>query len=414
MKKLLLVFTFCISLFANDATTTITNTGINLPKIVVQNASNIADSALNAKFFKLMVGDLKVGATFEVSDEYLTSSYDGDYLSNMGVGGTELIVRYELIDSNQLSVRAKVLDARNGNKVYENNFNISDREKYPFLAHMAASEIVKNLGYSNVDWMREMILFSRYTSAKESEILIADYTLTYQKVVVRGGLNIFPKWADATQSSFYYTYYLNKNTPAIYKYSLNSGSKSKIYTGRGMTIASDVSKDGSKILLTDAPKDQPDIFLYDVRTGSKRQITDFPGIDVNGNFVDNDSRVVFVSDRLGYPNIFAQNINGGSVEQMVFQGKNNNSITTNGSYIAYSSRDGGGSFNIYMISTQTNLARQLTSDGKNMFPRFSNDGGSIMFIKQGSFGSAVGIIRVNENKSFQFPLQIGKIQSVDW
>ena len=29
-------------------------------------------------------------------------------------------------------------------------------------------------------------------------------------------------------------------------------------------------------------------------------------------------------------------------------------------------------------------------------------------------GSSVGIIRVNENKSFQFPLRVGKIQSVDW
>ena len=72
MKKLLLLFTFCVSLFAyvDDATMTITNKGSNLPKIVVQNSSMIANSSLNQKFFKLMVGDLKVGATFEVSDEY--------------------------------------------------------------------------------------------------------------------------------------------------------------------------------------------------------------------------------------------------------------------------------------------------------------------------------------------------------
>jgi len=49
-----------------------------------------------------------------------------------------------------------------------------------------------------------------------------------------------------------------------------------------------------------------------------------------------------------------------------------------------------------------------------MFHRFSSDGGSIMFIKQDGSGRSVGIIRVNENKSFQFPLRVGKIQSVDW
>lgn len=238
--------------------------------------------------------------------------------------------------------------------------------------------------------------------------------MTYQKVVVRGGLNIFPKWASKNQDAFYYTYYVNKNTPAIFKYSLANGSKSKIFTGKGMTIASDVSEDGSKLLITNAPKDQADIFIYNLHTGNLQQVTNYSGIDVNGNFVDNDSRVVFVSDRLGYPNIFAQSVNGGNVEQMVFQGKNNNSISTHGNYVVYSSRDDGGSFNIYLISTSTNLVRQLTGDGKNMFPRFSSDGGSVLFIKYGNFGSSVGVIRINENKSFQFPLKIGKIQSVDW
>ena len=124
--------------------------------------------------------------------------------------------------------------------------------------------------------------------------------------------------------------------------------------------------------------------------------------------------MAFVSDRLGYPNVFATSINGGNVQQLVYHGKNNNSISTNGNYVTYSSRDGGGGFNIYLISTQTDMIRQLTASGKNMFPRFSSDGGSIMFIKQDGSGSSVGIIRVNENKSFQFPLRVGKIQSVDW
>ena len=83
-----------------------------------------------------------------------------------------------------------------------------------------------------------------------------------------------------------------------------------------MTIVSDVSKDGSKLLVTNAPKGQPEIYLYS--SGSLRAITDYNGIDVSGNFVDNDSRVVFVSDRLGYPNIFVTGIDGGNVQQMVY------------------------------------------------------------------------------------------------
>lgn len=417
MKNIFFIFAFCASLFAADATTTIVNQGVNLPKIIVQDASNLTDTAFGQKFFKLMVGDLKVGATFEVSDQYLTSSFEGDYSTNLGQEGSPaLIVRYQISNNtiSPLQLKVKVLNAKDGSSMYDKVFSMSDTSKYPFLAHTAVSEIVKELGYSNVDWMKNMIIFSRYTSSKAAEILIADYTLTYQKVLLSGGLNIFPKWANAAQSSFYYTHYENGLVPALYRYDLSNGSKTKILTGKGMLIASDVSQDGQKILITNAPQDQADIFLYNLNSKSMSKITDYPGIDVNGNFVDNDSRVVFVSDRLGYPNIFAQSINGGSVQQLVFHGKNNSSLSTHANYIVYASRESGGGFNLYLMSTQTDYVRQLTANGKNLFPRFSSDGGSVVYIKDSGGQSAVGIIRVNENKSFQFPLKLGKIQSVDW
>ncbi|NLK66746.1 MAG: Tol-Pal system protein TolB [Campylobacteraceae bacterium] len=414
MRKLLLIFSFCGLLFANDATTTILNQGISLPKIVVQDASNLSDANLQNQFFKLMVGDLKVGATFEVDDAYYQSSYDGDYTTN--IGSSALIVRYEVTGSRSsaMELKTKVIDARNGSILYESKFDISSGEKFPFLAHKAVSEIVKQLGYSNVDWMNEMLVYSVYTSSADSSIYIADYTLTYQKRVVSGGLNIFPKWTSDAQNEFYYTFYENDINPTIYKYNLSNGSKRRVLSGSGMLTVSDVSEDGSRLLITDAPNDQPDIYLYSIKSGSKTKVTDYPGIDVSGKFIDGDSRVVFVSDRLGYPNIFSTGINGGGIEQMVYHGRNNNSIDASGSYVVYSSREQNRDFNLYLISTQTDYIRQLTNGGKNLYPRFSSDGGSVIFIKDSGYQSAVGIIRINENKSFQFPLKIGKLQSLDW
>lgn len=405
MKKIFLIFALIINLFAvDDATTTIENKGASsLPSMVVV-ATNGLNNEFENKFFKLMVGDLKVGATFAVSDEKASGSWDGAIQSETK---PQMIVKYAL--DGKTSLKVKVTDP-NSKVLFEGSFSINDASRYPFLAHKAVSEIVKQLGYANVDWMNKMLLIANYTSPGNSQILVADYTLTYRKVLIKGGLNIFPKWANNAQSAFYYTHY-DKKSPAIYKYTLATGAKKEIIKGEGMLIASDVSADGSKLLITDAPKDQADIYLYNLATGSKKQITHFSGIDVNGNFIDNDSRVVFVSDRLGYPNIFVTGLDGQNVEQLVFHGKNNNSLSTNGSYIVYSSRDGGGGFNLYLISTKTDAIRQLTADGKNTFPKFSDDGGSIVYIKS---DRAVGVIRVNENKSFQFPLNIGKIQSIDW
>ena len=71
-------------------------------------------------------------------------------------------------------------------------------------------------------------------------------------------------------------------------------------------------------------------------------------------------------------------------------------------------------FNIYLISTKTDYIRQLTTTGKNLFPRFSPYGDTLLYIKGYRNDSALGIIRLGYNKSFLFPLKTGKLQAIDW
>ena len=418
MKKLFLLLAICLGLFAKGATIDVVNKGLVLPKIIVQDATkDFVNRALQDKFFKLVVGDLKVGSAFDVSDKYYTSGFDDSAIIS-AEQRADLIYRYALTQiGDQLSLKLKVLNAKTNQVRFSGEYTQSV-DKFVFLAHKSIADMARNLNLSPIDWMDKSIIFSQYTAPGKSNIVVADYTLTYQKIVVSGGLNIFPKWANKDQNAFYYTTYI-KSVPTLYKFDLNTNRKSKITQSGGMIVASDVSQDGTKLLLTMAPNDQSDIYLYDTINKSLKRVTTFSGIDVNGNFVDNDSRVVFVSDRLGYPNVFATSINGGAVEQMVFHGKNNNSISTFENYVVYSSRESVNeyaqkTFNLYLISTKSDYVRQLTADGVNTYPRFSSDGGSIVFIKSIGDSSAVGIIRVNENRSFQFPLRIGKLQSIDW
>lgn len=418
MKKIFLLFSICVGLFSADATIDVINKGLVLPKIIVQDATKgFANKAMQDKFFKIVIEDLKVGSAFEVSDKYYTSGFDDSAIINADERA-DLIYRYSLTQlGNKLNLKFKIINVKTKQIRYNNEYTQS-ADKFVFLAHKSMVDMARNLNLSPVDWMDKSIIFSQYTSPGKSNIVVADYTLTYQKVIVRGGLNIFPKWANEDQSAFYYTSYIN-SIPTLYKFNLNNMHKTKITQSNGMIAASDVSKDGNKILLTMAPNDQSDIYLYDTVNKKFTRVTTFSGIDVNGNFIDNDSRVVFVSDRLGYPNIFATSVDGGAVEQMVFHGKNNNSISTFKNYIVYSSRESVNeyaqkTFNLYLISTKSDYIRQLTAGGINTYPRFSSDGGSIIFIKNLDGSSAVGIIRVNENRIFQFPLKIGKLQSIDW
>ena len=421
IKKIIVLLLLTIISFAADATVEIVKKIDVLPKIAIQDASpNNVDSEFRKSFFKLLAGDLRVSSHFRVEDDYLRSSYEGGPIENfLSDKKVDLILRFSLDqNSNNAVSNVKLINARTGVTSFEKAYSIPDKKRYPFLAHKISVDINDQIGAPSISWMEQSVVFAKYTEAKKSEIVIADYTLSYQKMMVTGGLNTFPKWANKEQSAFYYTSYSGVE-PTIYKLDLKDGSRRSVISGSGMIVCSDVSQDGNKLLLTMAPKDQTDIYLYDVRTRKIEKITDYSGIDVNGNFIDNDKRIVFISDRLGYPNVFAQNINDKNVEQMVYHGKNNNSASAFDNYIVYSSREsksefGGSTFNLYLISTKTDNLRQLTATGENLYPRFSKDPDTIMFIKQYQNQSSLGIIRLNANKTYHFALKTGKLQSIDW
>jgi TolB protein len=422
-KILVVLIVSCLSLFAFDATIDIVKKGNKLPKIVVQDATDnlFADKFIEKKMFKLLVGDLKISANFIVDDRYIKTSYEGDYKENFQSNVMpDLIARFKLESrDNILMGYMKLINAKNGSVIVQNIYKISNKKRYPFLAHRMIIDINNKLGAPSIEWMQRFVVFAKYTGKKKSDIVISDYTLSYQKTIVTGGLNIFPKWANQEQNAFYYSSY-NGRTPVLYKVDLIKGKRYRIISSKGMLVCSDVSKDGSKLVLTMAPNDQPDIYLYDLKTKKLERLTKFRGIDVSGNFIDNETRIAFVSDRLGYPNIFAKRLHlNAPVEQLVYQGKNNNSFSSYENYLVFSRREGDSefgknSFNLYLISTKTEYIRQLTATGKNYFPRFANKGETIMFIKNYKRQSALGIIRLYSNKSFLFPLKVGRIQSLDW
>lgn len=398
MKKFLLISLLFLNLFAVDKTISITNEGIKLPSIYIEDKSDITDFKLKKSFNKIMINDIKVSSNFELSLEK-----KADYIFSYALykEGSSLRLDVELYE----------------HELKKSNFTLEfiDLKKYPFLAHKAAIKTMQILGFPSISWMDKMMLIARTTNSRRSDIIIADYTLSYQDVVIKGGLNLFPKWANKAQTSFYYTAY-DKEIPTAFEYNLKDKEKKEIIASKGMMVVSGVGEDEDKLVLTMAPKDQPDIFIYNKKTKDLKKITSYIGIDVNGNFINHDKRIVFVSDRLGYPNIFIYDLDKKLAEQAVFHGKNNISSSAYEDYVVYSSRELNqhGVFNLYLMSTKSDYIRQLTANGKNLFPRFSRDGESIVFVKQLGGQSALGLIRLNANKIFYYPLNVGKIQSIDW
>ena len=415
--KILFTWLFVVALsFGNDATIEVIKKVESLPSIAVEESSQSYTDTFKLVFYKALIADLNVISLFNVDRHYRKTEYDA---SDVVVENKDMnyVLRYRVLedDNGFFVVNMKLL--KDSTEVLSKNYKIKKKEFYMFISHAIAYDINEFMGEPSVAWMKRKVIFARVTASKKTELVISDYTLAYQHIVVSGGFNVFPKWANKEQSKFYYTS-LDGAKPTLKMVDIKLGTSKTMLSSDGMLICSDVSDDSSKLLLTMAPKGQPDIYLYDVASEKYSKVTNYGGIDVNGQFVDNKN-IVFISNRLGYPNLFSKKLGTDEVEQMLYYGKSNAACSAHNEYIVYKARESSNAFssntfNLHLISTKTDFIRRLTATGVNEFPRFSKDGDAILFIKNYKAQSSIGIIRLNYNKNYLFPLKHGKLQSMDW
>lgn len=409
MRFLFILF-FLISILSyGDTTLEITKNVGSLSKLVIEDGS-VNTSETHQRFHKMLSADMNVVSLFDVDESYAQQSFDTALPASNHQNAT-FVLKYRLSEDGSGGFKSDVKLLQNGLELFTKTYVLKQREMIVFLAHSIAYDINAKMGGAPLEWMKRKVIMVRLSGARRSEIVAADYTLAYQKVILSGGMYGFAKWANREQTDFYYTS-LNDFRPTIYKTNLATGKKEAVISSDGMAVCSDVSENGQKLLLTLAPNGQPDIYLYDVNSRDKKRLTDYSGIDVNGQFMGNDS-IAFVSNRFGNPNIFSKKIEGTGINQLVFSGKNNSTCSVFRNLIVYKAREENG-FNLHMIALNSNTTRRLTSSGNNDYPRFSYDGEALLHIKHEGSRSLLGIIRIGLNKSFSFPLHVGRLQSIDW
>ena len=401
---------------ANDATIEVIKKVDMLPALAIEDSTVNYDNTFKLLFFKTLVADLNVISIFNVDRHHRLNDYDED---NILIENKEktYVLRYQIFedDNNALNVSMKLM--KNNEVVLNKNYKVGKKSVYVFVSHTMAYDLNEFMGESPVEWMKRKVIFSKIIAPKKSEIVISDYTLAYQHTILKDGFNVFPKWANQEQNEFYYTS-LDSRKPTLKHVNIKTLKVSSILSSDGMLVCSDVSEDGKRLLLTMAKNGQPDIYLYNVKSKKYVRETKYGGIDVGGHFKDDDS-IVFISSRLGFPNIFFKKLGSSAVEQMVYYGRSNSACSTYGDYVVYKARESSNAFskntfNLHLISTKTDFIRRLTATGINEFPEFSKNGDAILFIKYYKEQSSIGIIRLNHNKNYLFPLETGRLQAMDW
>lgn len=414
MLRIIFFWTFFYTFLAAEPTIEVIKGVEALPKLAVEDGS-LQSSEKSQQMAKMLVADMNVVSLFNVDERYATASYDAVSPAPLHQDA-QFVLRYRIVNDMAGGLKADVKLLQNGIDIFAKSYVLKQSEMMVFLSHAIAYDINAKLGGAPMEWIKRKVLFVKLSAPRRSEIVAADYTLSYQKVILSGGIYGFAKWANREQTDLYYTS-LSDFQPTIYKMNLMNGQREKVISSDGMAVCSDVSEDGKKLLLTLAPAGQPDIYLFDTLTRAKTRLTDYSGIDVNGQFMGDDT-IAFVSNRMGNPNIFSKKINGSGVVPLVHEGKNNSSLSSYKNFLVYKAREnasfGSNSFNLHLLSMNSGSVKRLTASGVNDFPRFSPDGEAVLYIKQEGAHSSVGVIRFALNKSFAFPLKIGRIQSIDW
>ena len=382
MKKFLIILFFNVFLFSNEIV--ITKYLENKPIIGINfNGPKDVEKILKMDF--TVLDHFKT----EYNETNTSMNFDFIYKNNT------LTVKY--IQNSQIKLI----------KTYKSN----SYAFFPFLVHQAVYDINKYFNMPSAKFLIRKVVYSLLIAPKEANIYLADYTLSYKKLLISGGLNIFPKWADEKQKVIFFT--KMEKLPVLYMYNIYTGKLTKILSSEGMVIVSDVNKNGD-ILLTLAPNGNPDVYL--LRKNQLIKITNYKGIDVNGKFWGD--KIAFISDRYGRPYVFAKDLKTGLVSRVLYHGKNQVGMDTFDKKMVISSRESNNAFapntfNLFLVNQEDDSLKRLTFIGQNMFPNFSVDGNSIMFIKREKFFSKIGIIRLNENKIFYYKLR-KILQSFDW
>ncbi len=407
---------FSLALFGGDLTIEVKKKVNSLPSLAIEDSSISYNDTFKMRFFKALYADMNVLSLFNVDKHRRITYYNA---ASVVVDNKDMdyVLRYKLYEDDNEKLNVAVKFIHKDEVKFSKKYKISKKEAYIFLSHAIAYDINKYMGADDIDWIKKRVVFSKIVAPRKSEIVISDYTLTYKHTILKGGFNIFPKWADERQESIYYTS-VDGAKPTLKYFDIRKGKITTVASSDGMIVCSDVNEDGSKLLVTMAPSSQPDIYLYDVKKKSFKRLTTYGGIDVGAQFLGKD-KMVFISDRLEYPNVFMKKLGGKSVEQLVYYGKTNSACSISGNHIVYKARESSNifsknTFNLHLISLESDFIRRLTATGINEYPRFSKDGDAILFIKNYKNQSSIGIIRLSYNKNYLFPVSGGRIQALDW
>lgn len=373
------------------------------------------DSMLVWDLNRILTDDLAFSLYFnvvEVDSSFLASFTDGKTsIDDWIYFGAQLLVSARIErEGDGLLFTVDVTDIFRNRNIYNRDF-IGSIERYRYLAHDAAADILFNLTGEEGSYSSRIVYTSDATG--NFEINTCDFDgyaplqITHDK-----SINVLPSWGYDGERIFY-TGYINGN-PDLFAYIVNQEKSYVVSNRAGLNSAASGSPDGKFIACTLTIAGNSEIYLLDGSGRIIRRLTYTSMIDSAPTWSPSSREIAFTSDRTGTPQIYVTDIEGLNTRRLTYSGNYNDqaSWSPRGDLIAHSSRELEG-FQIYTIDIMGQYPRKLTEIGANEAPSWSPDGLHIVYshIVDGRYQIHVMDYNGRNKRRFRLP---GNCKTPEW
>ncbi len=213
------------------------------------------------------------------------------------------------------------------------------------------------------------------------EIYIADYDgENARRITTNRQLNITPAWSPDARSIAYTSY--RRGYPDVFIALLYQGLQEEPTRGAGQNWLPVWSPDGTRICYTSNRDGNPELYISNRDGSGVRRLTNNPAIDTTPTWSPTGTQIAFTSDRAGQPQIYIVGVDGLNLRR----------LTTAESYadrptwspapfneVAFAARTGPG-YDIKVYDLATGQTKQITfGEGTNESPAYSPNGRHIAF-----------------------------------
>ena len=302
--------------------------------------------------------------------------------------GNEVLFEGEIqADGDRLVLEAQILDLKSGQQIvgkrYRGTLDLARK-----IAHTFADEVVYYFSGRRGIAQSTIAFYSDRDGQGLKELYLMDYDgRSQRRISNHRTLSLAPDWHPSNDRIAYVSYV--EGPPGVFHVDLATGQKTPLIIDGTMNSSPAYSPDGKSIAFSRSVGGNPEIFVSNSDGKDLRRLTQSPAIDTNPSWNPMGGQIAFTSDRSGRPQIYLMSADGKDLRRVTFDGSYNDGAvwSPGGSRILYSSRRDGSSFSLALTDIVTLETRVLASgDGSYETPTISPDGRRVAFALKGRGG----------------------------